>query len=754
MLPRMLPDTWHIEQPAFNPATFKAFEGLFTLGSPGLHVRGSLEQPIPGQAQDAVYDRRAANVTSEQFRERVTKLGTYIPGVYCQHPTLNMQLVNLPSPLGLGVRCEGRSLEPGCDSIAEDVRTLDLHRAVLTRRVHWRLHAGLSLELTFDRFVSRARPGLLVQRLRIESTAPTEVDVDATIDARVTTNGYDHFRSIEWSEPTVMHRASAPGEDVLGHASTLAARVVLDSERAVHVQTLVRSAATHVQHAVEGRLGAVTSRLHVLPHVSAHIEKISALSPDVATALPVDVRFDDLLAEHEHAWRAAWTTSDVEIDGDLQAQRAARVAIFHLLRAHPQTDALAIDAKGYAGEAYWGRFFWDTEMYLLPFFLYTQPERARELVGFRVRTLEGARANAKAKGQQGARYAWESDARGIECCPNWQYADHEVHVSADVVFGFDHYARGADDAPFNEQDARDATLDVARYWLDRVDRRPNDDRWHLLGVMGPDEYTPISSNNAFTNRMVSRAIERAADLLASAPSDGLGREHVLHVAQSLPIPAAGDLVLQCEEWPLLAEPRFDERWADRSRTFAAQVPQEVLYRSRCLKQADVLMLMAMLPHEFSDAQVRAAWSEYLPYTTHDSSLSPGAHCLVALRLGMRDDAWRFWQMGSGQDLDVEHGGAAEGIHIAGAGAIWQMIVFGFAGMKTAIESDTLSFAPRLPVGWNRLRFPICWRKSAVAVDLTRSTAHVEHRSGPSITVDVRGHRRTITPGQSATWDLA
>jgi kojibiose phosphorylase len=429
--------------------------------------------------------------------------------------------------------------------------------------------------------------------------------------------------------------------------------------------------------------------------------------------------------------------------------------MFHLLRAHPDDDRVAIDAKGYAGEAYWGRFFWDTEIYLLPFYLYTDPARARSLVNFRVRTLGGALANAARYGYRGAKYAWESDAQGAECCPNFQYADHEIHISADVVYGMAHYAAAADGDYLRGPAAR-ALVETARYWLDRIDRRADDKYLSLLGVMGPDEYTPISNNNAYTNRLASHALELAARVGGAA---GAGEDECRAFAAAsaqLFQPRANDglLVPQCEEFARLAEPRFDKLWPDRTRPFSTQVSQERLYRSKCLKQADVLMLPLLFPHEWTPDMLRRNWDYYQPCTTHDSSLSPGVHAIVALELGLHDEAWDFWRRASQLDLNVAHGGAAEGIHIAGAGATWMVATLGFAGLRTALHASALTLRPRLPRAWTRLSFPLVWKGCRAFVDLTHTTARVENRGEHALSAAVHDDARTIARGASELWRLS
>ena len=743
-------ETWSIVESPFNPATAKAYEGLFTLGSGYLHVRGSLEEHLTGAPQNASYTRLPANVTSEAFRDAKAKWGTYVPGVFGPHPLLNSEMVNLPFFLGIEPSIAGEKLDLDHSRIEAYRRELRLDSATLTRSFRWRCRSGVTAGVCFERFVSGARPHLCVQRMSLNVEKATSVTARAGIDADVRTNGYDHFAAVEL--------AAAGANGVRGHVRT-------DGGDDVFMETRLLAPGARWKLHNAGRTAALTAEIAIPAGGDFVLEKRTAVttSRDPQTSTPAEwldaaagISYEDLHIEHAGHWLRRWLGSDVVIEGDDDSQLAMRTSQYHLLRAHVPGDArVAIDAKGYAGEAYWGRFFWDTEMYLLPFFLYTDPARARTLADFRVHSLDGARANAKRYGYGGARYAWESDARGYECCPNWQYADHEVHVTADVAYGLAHFAKAVDETYLSGPAAK-VLVETARYWMERLDWRPGQDHPSLLGVMGPDEYTPISNNNAYTNRMVAHALRTAAEHGEAGGATPVEREAFARAAQSLPIlrHADGMLVLQCEEFEGLAEPRFAELWRDRTRAFAAQVSQERLYRSKCLKQADVLMLMALFPHEFSDAEVRRAWDFYIPYTTHDSSLSAGIHAIVALRLGLDEEAWQFWQQAKGIDLDVAHGGAAEGIHIAGAGANWQVAVFGFAGMRTAAQAEVLTFRPRLPAAWSRLAFPVVWKGCPVAVEIVPTGTTVANRGGRPLTVRVNEEERTIPPGETSVWGSA
>ncbi len=731
---------WELVEPQpFDSARLRGWEGLFTQGSGYLHVRGSLEEHLSDAPQNLTYLRRPTNVTAEQFPALKAKWGTFVPGVYGEHPLMGKEMANLPAFLEIVPYIDGERLDLSHCAIISHRRALNLRTAILTRTLRWRTASGKAVELAFERFASAARPHLFVQRMTVRCDAAAHLSVRAGIDSDVRTSGFDHLVQVNLAHtaPDQIRCDAAldTGDEV--HLATwvslpAAAWVFHDAGRAAYLETQMPCAAEQVI-VFEKRTAVITSVDH--PPLKDPIE-----------LLELDIHYESLRTEHIQIWQQRWQEADVLIEGDGESQLYLRLALYHLMRAHPGDSRFAIDPKAAAGDAYRGLYFWDTEMYLLPFFLYTDPERGRMLTDFRIRTLDGARRNAAAYGYPGARYPWEGDADGLEQCPNWQYRDHEVHVTADVVYGLTHYARATDSPEYLTQDAAEVLRETAVYWLERVDRRPDDDHPSLLGVMGPDEYTPITHNNAYTNRLAAFALEQSA-LVSPEPL----RSGCLAVAHGLPIVRRADgLVMQCEEFERLAVVDFDALWVDRSQPFATQVSQERLYRSRCLKQADVLLLMMLFPDEFSDEEVRQAWDYYLPYTTHDSSLSPGVHAIIALRLGMLDQAWAFWQRSLSLDRE---GGAAEGIHIAAQGMNWQIAVCGFGGMRTAMQSEHLRLEPRLPAHWTRLAFPVIWKRQRAYIDIRPAQVTIENQSDWALEAQVYDNLRTIPAGESAHFSL-
>ncbi len=746
-------ECWSIVESAFSADSAQAYEGLFTLGSGYMHVRGSFEEHLLGSPQDTTYERRPANVTAEEFPASRSKWGTYVPGIFGRHPWLGREMINLPFFLGLTPFIDGEKLDMEASRIHRYRRELLLRTAVLRRSLQWIARGGETVEVTFERFVSAARPGLCVQRASFAASSHVPITIRAGIDAEVRTNGFDHFTHV------CMAQAGC---------DRLECRITTDGGDDVHIVSAVTAPDASWSYEERGRRGELVADFVITSDRPLVVEKRTAIGASrdlhpadsrIVLAGAMRLPYEALLEEHSAVWEERWKRADVVIEGDPVSQLALRSSVYHLLRCHvPGDSRVGIDPKGYAGDAYCGRYFWDSEMYLLPFYLYTSPESAKTLVDFRVRTLPGARANAARYGYSGARYPWESDGNGNEHCPsaNWQYRDHQVHVTADVVYGIAHYASATGDWGYLEGPAAQVIADTARYWMERLDWRIGDDYPSLLGVMGPDEYTPISSNNAYTNRMVSFALNLASKVGmygAVGVLGGVTESECRAFAQAAAgLPVLRDesgLVIQCEDFDRLAEPDFGRLWLDRTEPFASQVSQERLYRSKCIKQADVILLMALFPDEFTQAEVRRSWDYYVPYTTHDSSLSAGAHALVAIRLGLTEEAWGFWKLTSQIDLDVEGGrGASEGIHIAAAGAAWQVAVFGFGGVATAMQSNVLSVCPRLPVNWSRLAFPLMWHGSPVLIDISPAECTISNRGHRELEVCIDQQRCFVPAGGS------
>ncbi|MBX9460637.1 MAG: hypothetical protein KL785_05610 [Brevundimonas sp.] len=425
-----------------------------------------------------------------------------------------------------------------------------------------------------------------------------------------------------------------------------------------------------------------------------------------------------VMEQHETAWANRWSCSDVEVEGDAAAQKAIRFAVYHLnSAANPDDPRVSIGARGLTGADYRGHVFWDTEIFLLPFYILTWPEAARSLLMYRFHTLDGARAKAAERGWRGAFYAWESTDTGLEATPEQavgpdrQIIDiltgaQEQHISADVAYAVWQYWQATGDDEFLVAAGAEILLETGRFWASRAQPEA-DGLHHIRGVIGPDEYHEAIDDNAFTNVMarwnIRRALEVAAMLGERWPAewtilcrrldlDEADLGHWTGVAETMATGLDPDTGL-FEQFTGY----FDLEDVDLSAYAGRSVPMDVVLgrertqRSQVIKQADVVALLALLPEEFAGETGATNFRYYEPRCGHGSSLSTAMHGLVAARLGDVEMALDYFHRTAAIDLADTKVAIGGGIHIAAQGGLWLMTVFGFAGLS--LRSDGIGLAP-------------------------------------------------------------
>jgi trehalose/maltose hydrolase-like predicted phosphorylase len=454
-----------------------------------------------------------------------------------------------------------------------------------------------------------------------------------------------------------------------------------------------------------------------------------------------------------------------------------RFAVYHLTSAaNPEDERVSVGARGLTGDAYFGHVFWDTEIYLLPFYVAVWPEAARALLMYRYHTLPGARAKADAMGYKGALYAWESADTGEETTPERVVGPGgevidiltgrmEHHVSADIAYAVWRYWRATGDDGFFIDAGAEILLETARFWASRAVPKGDGQR-HIRHVIGPDEYHEDVDDNAFTNVMarwnIARGLEAIEVMRARWPDRAaalwgrlaLGepeladwRDAVGRIVTGLD-PATG-LYEQFAGYHKL-EPLDVSPYADREMPIDVVIGRERVQRSQVVKQADVVALLALLPDEFPGAAAKANFRYYEPRCAHGSSLSAGFHALTAARLGETETALRFLREAATADLELDPNSAG-GIRIAGLGSLWQAVVLGFAGLD--LMGDVLGLDPKLPPHWRSLSFRVHWRGRIVQIAISSGAVRASLEAGEAMELRVAGGTRTLTPGATADVSL-
>lgn len=477
-----------------------------------------------------------------------------------------------------------------------------------------------------------------------------------------------------------------------------------------------------------------------------------------------------VLTAHEAAWKQRWNASDVVIEGDDEVQRAVRFAVYHLTSAaNPDDERVSVGARGLTGDAYFGHVFWDTEIYLLPFYTAVWPEAARAMLMYRYHTLPGARGKAAAMGYKGALYAWESADTGEETTPeqvmgpNGEVIDiltgkMEIHISADIAYAVWQYWRATGDDTFFLDAGAEILLETARFWASRAVAEA-DGRRHIRHVIGPDEYHEDVDDNAFTNVMARWNIVRALEAIgmlrtrwperASALCDmlALGEAELTDWRD-----AAGRLVTGFDPATGLyeqfvgyhkLEPIDLSLYADRKVPIDVLLGRARTQRSQAVKQADVVALLALLPDEFPGTAAMANFCYYEPRCAHGSSLSAGIHALVAARLGETATALRYLRQVAAADLELDPNSAG-GIRIAGLGGLWQAVVLGFAGLE--LGGDAIALSPRLPPQWRSMAFAVRWRGRRAQVRIAGATVQVALSDGAPVDLRIAGGTHRLQGG--------
>jgi nigerose phosphorylase len=471
------------------------------------------------------------------------------------------------------------------------------------------------------------------------------------------------------------------------------------------------------------------------------------------------------LEQHDAEWARKWERCDVVIEGDDEAQLALRYSILQLLMVAPVNgSANSIPARALSGQVYKGAVFWDTEMFMLPFFLHTYPEKAVELLRYRIRTLDGARRKAKMEGPgyRGAFYAWESQDTGDDACTYFNigdpitgrelrthFRDKQVHISGDVAIALWQYFKITGDDSLLRQGGAEVILECARFYFSYASFKKDRVRYEILDVVGPDEYHERVNNNAFTNVVV-----RETFTIAGALVEHLGRtcpEELKALLAKLAIedelPCFSDAAARLYVPPADASTGVIEQFEGYLKLRDASVeelkakmahPNEYLgagqglaVPTKVIKQADVVMMLSLFKSRYPAAIQKANWAFYEPRTEHGSSLSACAYAMVATEIGDLESAYRYFLKTAKIDLEAKYKVYVGTIFIGGShpaanGGAWMTAVFGFGGVHADEKGIVLN--PRLPAKWQRLEFNLEYRGERYRIGLTPAAVTISpHR---------------------------
>lgn len=761
---------WLIQEDKFDDGCLGKCESIFAQGNGYMGVRNALEEAYTGEVRNTFITGTFNKVTESEVTE----------------------LPNVADLTGMVLKVNGHPLNLLKGTIHKYQRTMNLKNGETVREICWKAPDGTLLTAAFRRFVSLCDEHVMAFSLDFSVDRDAAIVVEAGIDGSVTNSGAQHFgspqgRVYDGSVMQFSSRTNQSGIWVSHHAAcrfgngVQAVPFPVMGRRNLFIRYSFQAAAGQQVHFE--KIGTIhTSRDMQYEAVQpgcfpARLKEDGKKKLEEAFAKGYEV----LKQESTKAWEGYWEKSDIQIEGDADFdQLAVRFALYHLnIMVKHDDSRVGIGAKALTGEGYKGHSFWDTEMFILPYFTFTMPDTARTLLEYRYKNLYGARIKAKQNGYEGAMYPWESAwVDDGEVTPLYMGADIvtgemmkiltgiiEHHVTADIAYAVGQYALVTGDADYMEKYGYEIILDTALFWASRVQYIEENGRYEILDVIGPDEYKEHVDNNAYTNYMAAYNMRLALDVIGKLAAEngslygkldkklGIGhiKERILACLDKLYLPKPNNegIIPQTDGF-LQLKPLDLEKYKNSQEvmSISKDFNMEQLNQYMVSKQADTVMLLFLFDSLFDEETRRRNFMFYEDKTLHDSSLSKAIHAVLANRLGLGDMAYSLYSRALTIDLGGSMHSSDEGIHSASLGGIWESTVMGFGGV--CMEGTLLKIAPRLPQAWRQLSFPLCYQGCRLKVTAGHGSVTVTNCGDKDLELVVSSRKVTLPVGAHVT----
>ncbi|MBO0827396.1 MAG: glycoside hydrolase family 65 protein [Streptosporangiales bacterium] len=750
-------DPWRIHEVGLDQSTLAVSESLFALSNGHIGVRGNLDEGdpagLPGTYLASFYESRPLPYAEAGYG----------------YPESGQTVLNVTNGKLIRLLVDDEPLDLRYGEILSHERILDMRRGLLERVAEWRSPAGKKVRIRSTRLVSLTRRSLLAVDYRVE---PTDEPLRIVAQSELVANEPTPRQSNDPRVTAVIDNALEPVENVAEGLRAL----LIHRTRSSRLQ--LASAMDHLISTPDARATEVTAQFPDWARVAVSTNlglgqqlrlvkfvaygwssqrSVPALRDQVSAALlsAVDAGWEAIHREQVEAFEDFWSGADVELDGPVEIQQAARFGIFHTYQAGVRTERRAIAAKGLTGTGYDGHAFWDTEAFVLPLLTATAPDAARDALLWRLSTMDLAKERAGTLRLAGATFPWRT-IRGQECSAYWPAGTAAVHVNADIAVAAARYLWWTRDEEFGHGCALPLLVETARLWMS-LGYIGGDGRFHIDGVTGPDEYTALCNDNTYTNLMAAQNLRAAAEAAKEWPPAGVSNEEImswLGAADRMAVPYDEKKRVheQCQGFTGWKMWDFERSARDEEYPLLLHAPYFDLYSRQVIKQADLMLAMHWCGDAFSTEEKARAFAYYEPLTVRDSSLSACTQAVMAAEVGHLDLAADYLAEAALMDLRDLERNAKDGLHIASLAGGWLALVAGFGGMRDI--AGALLFRPQLPPNWKRLCFSV--RRHGLRLHLEITPGKVVYSldgDAPLELVHCSGEQRedvTVRPGKPLT----
>ena len=742
-------DKWRIEESVFSEKTLGKHETLMTLGNGYMGIRAGFEEEYAGQCR-----------------------GFFIAGTY-NRVGLNevTELPNLADITAFEITIDNERFSLLNGKIHEYNFALDMKTGELKREVIWESTGNKKFKMIFRRFVSLENRHLVCSKVNIEALdGDSTVKIKTGVDGRQTNSGVQHFSEIEkrvYDNKFIQYVQRTTESNVDIYLNTF-----------LHVKPVLNKSFTIERRKLLEEITGVIKKTEIL-----EIEKISLVYTSVDKefinkdinigAYSLDKikelessRYNELFHKSSQSWDIFWNKSKIDIESSNEFDNfAVNFSLYHMQIMTPFHDnRFSIGAKGLTGEGYKGHVFWDTEIFMLPFFLYTNPETAKQLLEYRYGNLDEARKKSASKNYKGALFPWESAFDGKEETPEfaainiktgkanrvWS-AEKEIHIVADIAYAVIEYFHVTGDSEFMENAGLEILSECSEFWVSRAETDSKTGKYVIKDVIGPDEYTEHIDNNTYTNYMAEYTVSETIKLFENFEKKKekiyLKLAEKLDIKEKLPLfrnfianiylPVPDEKGIIPQDDTFLSKKIIDiSRYtgSDSKQGILKDYTRDEVVDMQVLKQADLVMFLYLFKDKFSKEIIRKNWNYYESKTIHDSSLSMAIHAITALYFGAKDTAYKCFQKACLIDLGSNPNSSDDGIHAASLGAVWLTCIKGFGGISE--NNGVLNIEPVLPDNWERLEFPLVFRKKSFRIKIDKESVELFSESNDILEIFV------------------
>ena len=751
-----------VKKEKYNPKELNLNETLFCNANGYIGIRGTLEEGVP-----------------EDFP---TMRGQYLAGAYeiipmkqaeslCNLVEKKQTMLNICDTQTIRLLVRGEEFAPAAGGVIDAERILDMEAGYTERTTHWKSPSGKEIRVRIRRMA----------HFGVKELFTTEYEVQAlNFSGELIFDSWHISRVANYSDPNDPRLADASPcylvTEEQGFLKGMSYSVTKTRKSGVAIAAvtdhIVKSEGKS-DSMVREEGGSLVTRLRVPVKENDKITiiKYAAFSDSVREPDPKSKAIqvltcsmkrdlEDLYDDQKRYLSEFFERSLMKIEGDSVLEEAVRFNMYQLLQAAPHDDHSGIAAKGLTGEGYEGHFFWDTEMYVVPFFVLTDPSLARNILSYRYATLPQARENAGLVGhKKGALYPWRT-ITGVECSGYFPSGTAAYHINGAIAYALIQYYLTTGDDEFIKEKGLEILIETARLWLDTgvYDRKG---RFVIQEVTGPDEYTCMVNNNYYTNASAKYNLEYAARLYERFADDSAVRimaeeisltqdeiDEMKEAAEKMYLPYDEEYGINPQDDSFLEKPVWDlEATPKEDFPLLLHYHPLYLYRYQVCKQADTVLAHFLFPKLQSRETMEKSFRYYEKITTHDSSLSTCVFSMTASMLGLREEALSYFGDSAKLDLQNRHENTKDGVHTANMGGCYMAIVNGFAGLR--ISEAGLEIDPFVPKGLTRYSFPFSYRGRNLKLTVDKDKAKLELISGEAVAFKFRGEGEEL--GKEKPW---